>query len=56
MRRQLAVLVDGVQGAGDHSVTWDAGDLGATGGASGVYFARLEAGDVTSTEKLVLVR
>jgi hypothetical protein len=49
--RMVAVLVDGVQAAGEHSVQWK-----ASGCASGIYFCRLEAGDCTSTKKIVLIR
>jgi hypothetical protein len=49
--RTVAVLVDGVQAEGEHSVQWTAG-----GRASGIYFCRLEAGDCTSTKKIVLIR
>ncbi len=49
--RMAAVLVDGVQSAGDHVARWQ-----ASGFASGIYFCRLEAGDVVSTKKIVLLR
>jgi hypothetical protein len=49
--RRVARLADGVQTAGDHDVVWSANGL-----ASGVYFARLVAGDVTQTRKLVLMK
>jgi hypothetical protein len=49
--RMIAVLVDGVRAAGEHTVQWDARGL-----ASGVYICRLEAGEYASTTKIVLVR
>jgi hypothetical protein len=49
--REVAVLVNGVQPAGFHSVTF-----GATGLASGVYLYRLRAGEYVGTRKLVLLR
>ena len=49
--REVAVLVDGYQPAGYHKVTFEAGDL-----PSGVYFARLQAGDFQGVRKLLLVK
>jgi hypothetical protein len=49
--RMVAVLVDGVQSAGDHVARWQ-----ASGFASGIYFCRLESGSVVSTKKIVLLR
>lgn len=49
--REVAVLVDGSEDAGYKSVEWN-----AVGVASGVYFCRLQAGDVTLTRKLVLMK
>jgi hypothetical protein len=48
---EVAVLVDGRQAAGSHSVRWNAHDL-----ASGVYFCRLQAGAFSETVKMVLLR
>jgi hypothetical protein len=54
MGRRVRVLVDGRQRAGFHRLQWRAeGDATV---ASGVYFARLQAGDVTKVERLVVVR
>jgi hypothetical protein len=44
-------LVDGEQTAGQHVVDWNAGNL-----PSGIYLARLYAGDQMATRKMVLVR
>jgi hypothetical protein len=49
--RMVAVLVDGIQAAGEHAAEWQ-----ASGFASGIYFCRLEAGGYTLTEKIVLIR
>ncbi len=57
--KEIATLVNGVQGPGDKSVAFDAGKL-----SSGVYFYRLvakaipsgEAGNFIQTRKLVLLR
>jgi aminopeptidase N len=49
--REVAVLVEGRQEAGVHQVTWNAGNC-----ASGVYLCRLQAGGVTLSRKMMLVR
>jgi hypothetical protein len=49
--RHLKRLVNGPYAAGEHSVVWDAGDLG-----SGIYLVRLEAGGQNATKKVVLMR
>jgi hypothetical protein len=47
----VAVLVDGQQDAGFHTVTWNASDV-----ASGVYFYRITANDFTSTKSMILMK
>jgi hypothetical protein len=47
----VAVLVNELQSAGKHSVTFDAGDL-----PSGTYFYRLQLGKFAQTKKLVVLR
>lgn len=49
--REVAALVDGMQSAGEHLVTFGDGN-----GASGVYFCRLREGAREATRKLVLLR
>ncbi|MFH1733223.1 MAG: T9SS type A sorting domain-containing protein, partial [bacterium] len=49
--QQLAEVVNGYRAAGEHSVLFDAATL-----PSGVYFARLIAGDHQSIQKLLLVK
>ena len=49
--REVAKLVDGMKLAGSHQVVFDAKDL-----TSGVYFARLEAGEFRQTRKILLVK
>jgi len=49
--REVATLVDGWKKAGVHEVTFDASGL-----PSGIYLARLTAGDVTQVQKLVLLK
>jgi hypothetical protein len=49
--RQVAELLNGWQDAGQHEVTFDASRL-----TSGVYIYRLQAGDVTASGKMVLMK
>ncbi|MCF7811732.1 T9SS type A sorting domain-containing protein, partial [bacterium] len=49
--REIAVLQDGVETAGNHSVSWD-----ATGLTSGVYFCSLQSEGQTKTVKLAMIR
>ncbi len=49
--REAAVLVDGFKPAGRHSMLFNATNL-----PSGVYFARLTAGDMERVQKLLLVK
>ncbi len=49
--REVATLVDEVQGSGFKSVEFNASEL-----ASGVYFFRLTAGNFVATKKLMMVR
>jgi hypothetical protein len=50
--KQVATLIDGLQTAGTHAVTWNATDK-----ASGVYFVRMRANDaVIATRKMILLK
>lgn len=49
--RRASVLDKGFRGEGEHNVPWDANDF-----SSGVYFCRLTAGDISLTEKLLLLK
>jgi len=49
--RLVEELVSGHQTAGYHSITWNASNQ-----ASGMYFAKMIAGDVVQTQKLVLLK
>jgi len=49
--REVAVLKDGMMEAGSHRVTFDGSNL-----ASGIYFARLDAGEFVQTKKLMLLK
>ena len=49
--REVAQLVKSEQDAGNFSITWDASNV-----ASGIYFYRLQAGDLVQTRKMVLLK
>ncbi len=49
--RLVATLVEGWREAGSHELTFDAGEL-----PSGVYFSKMQAGDFTAVQKLVLLK
>ncbi|RJP76289.1 MAG: hypothetical protein C4524_10350 [Candidatus Zixiibacteriota bacterium] len=49
--REVKTLVDGWREAGNHEVTFDGAGL-----ASGLYFARMQAGDYTGVVKMLLVK
>ncbi|RJP77282.1 MAG: T9SS C-terminal target domain-containing protein [Candidatus Zixiibacteriota bacterium] len=49
--RGVTTLVDSWREAGEHQATFDASGL-----PSGIYFARLEAGEFSATQKLILVK
>ena len=49
--RLVEELVNGHQDGGAYSITWN-----ATNQASGMYFAKMVAGDIVQTQKLVLLK
>ena len=49
--RLVEELVNGYQDGGPYSITWNASSQ-----ASGMYFAKMVAGDVVQTQKLVLLK
>ena len=49
--QEVATLVNEVRNAGIYPVIWDASNV-----ASGVYFYKLSAGDLTRTKKMVLLK
>lgn len=49
--KEIAVLLDEEVGAGEHTVTFDSGNL-----PNGVYFFRIEAGTFIDAKKLVILR
>jgi len=49
--KEVATLVNGTMEAGNHSAVWN-----ASNNASGMYFFKLEAGNFTSTKKMMLIK
>jgi ligand-binding sensor domain-containing protein len=49
--REVAVLVDGLEQAGEHRCSWSPAGI-----AGGVYYARLTAGGTTSIRKMLYIR
>ena len=49
--RKISTLIQGVRQAGNHTIEWN-----AEGYPSGVYFVKLDAGEFTQTQKLMLVK
>jgi subtilisin family serine protease len=49
--QEVTTLVDGVESAGTHKVSFDARNL-----ASGVYFCRMRAGEFAASKKLLLAK
>lgn len=49
--QEIATLIEGKQGAGEHRVQWH-----AEGAPSGVYFYRLQAGEKVETRKMILMQ
>jgi hypothetical protein len=53
---RVRVLVDRTLTPGRYSERWDGRDDGGHGVASGVYFYRLEAADLRTQRKMILLR
>jgi triacylglycerol esterase/lipase EstA (alpha/beta hydrolase family) len=51
--REVRTLVDGVQSAGPHAITWDGRDAAGRSPAPGVYFLRLDADGQTRVRRVV---
>ena len=49
--KEVDVIFEGAQSVGQHSYTWNASNL-----PSGVYYIRLQAGSMISTQKALLVK
>jgi hypothetical protein len=51
MGQKVERLYSGFENAGEHSFVWNAGNY-----SSGMYFVRLSAGDISRTERVVLLK
>jgi len=56
MGQSVCRLVDEVQGAGEHAVTWHGQDGFGRAVASGIYFYQLTAGEFVETKKMLLLK
>lgn len=54
--QKVTTLLDRALEAGRHTVDWDSRSSDGTPVASGIYFARLKAGEFTSTKKMVVLK
>lgn len=54
--RKVKMLADGLQTSGTHTLTWDGCDDAGERLSSGVYFMRLDAGVLSRTARLVIIR
>jgi hypothetical protein len=54
--QEVATLVDGFQKAGEKSVTWDGINSFGQSVASGLYIYRLQAGNVTLSQKMLFAK
>jgi len=52
----IRTLVDKIVAPGNYSVEWDATDMNGKVVATGVYFYRFEAGDISQTRKMTLMK
>ena len=49
--KEVDVIFEGAQSVGQHSYTWNASNL-----PSGVYYIRLQAGSLVSSQKALLIK
>jgi len=54
--QKVKTLVNGVRGAGRHSVVWDGNDAGGRAVSSGVYFYRMTSDGYVKTQKMVILK
>jgi flagellar hook assembly protein FlgD len=54
--QRVITLVDGYREAGSHTVTWDGRSSSGNSVSSGVYFYRLEAGELVASRKMMLLK
>jgi len=54
--REVAILKDGLEAAGEHEVRWDGTDSQGLPLSTGLYFVRLESGGEVRMSKMMLVK
>ena len=54
--REIARLANGEQSSGSHEVQWNGKDASGNPVSTGVYFCRLEAGEISQTIKMVYLK
>ncbi len=54
--QKVKTLVNDINDAGNHSVTWNGKDDAGRNVASGVYFYRLKSGSTSKTNKMILMK
>jgi hypothetical protein len=54
--KKVKTLVNGEMEAGTHTVSWNGKDEAGNQVASGIYFYKLSAGELTATKKMVLTK
>ena len=54
--RKVRELVNGRIEPGAHSAVWNGLDESGVPAASGIYFARLRDGEMTSTRRMILMK
>jgi probable HAF family extracellular repeat protein len=54
--REVKTLVDSIQSAGEHSITWKATDNVNSAVCSGVYLCKMESNGMSFHKKMILVR
>ena len=54
--QKVRILVDAPRNAGEHAVMWDGRDDAGRAVSSGVYFARMQAGNYSKTQKKLYAR
>jgi len=54
--QEIRTLVNSSLNAGSHSVTWDGLDNSGSIAESGIYFYKLQAGDESLTNKMILMK
>jgi hypothetical protein len=49
--QKAATLIEGIQEAGEHQIAWDASNI-----SSGIYFARMEAGEESQSIRMTILK